>query len=137
MKSALLLSAPLVFSSQCENLVKSSEANTAAQEEFERMLLICHYCATRSAMQGLKQLVRLCSSSARRPLRVGSPWGVCRFRAAHRLHLTDHRSWDCRNRGAPHWNCGWSLVFIVGTAPATGAELETRAGAAPCAWPGL
>uniref|UniRef100_H0ZWS4 Intraflagellar transport protein 172 homolog n=1 Tax=Taeniopygia guttata TaxID=59729 RepID=H0ZWS4_TAEGU len=40
----------------CENLVKSSEANTAAHEEFERMLLISHYCATRSAMQGLKQL---------------------------------------------------------------------------------
>lgn len=57
--SALLLSAPLIFSSQCENLVKSSEANTVAHEEFERMLLISHYCATRSAAQGLKQLVRL------------------------------------------------------------------------------
>ncbi|RLV86206.1 hypothetical protein DV515_00015928 [Chloebia gouldiae] len=40
----------------CENLVKSSEANTAAHKEFERMLLISHYCATRSAVQGLKQL---------------------------------------------------------------------------------
>ncbi|KAF4795993.1 hypothetical protein TURU_088441 [Turdus rufiventris] len=42
--------------SLCENLVKSSEANTVAHEEFERMLLISHYCATRSAAQGLKQL---------------------------------------------------------------------------------
>ncbi|XP_041885316.1 intraflagellar transport protein 172 homolog isoform X3 [Corvus kubaryi] len=42
--------------SLCENLVKSSEANTPAHEEFERMLLISHYCATRSAAQGLKQL---------------------------------------------------------------------------------
>ncbi|XP_062344303.1 intraflagellar transport protein 172 homolog isoform X2 [Cinclus cinclus] len=42
--------------SLCENLVKSSEANTLAHEEFERMLLISHYCATRSATQGLKQL---------------------------------------------------------------------------------
>ncbi|NXP39291.1 IF172 protein, partial [Leiothrix lutea] len=61
----------------CENLAKCSEANTAAQEEFERMLLISHYCATRSAMQGLKQLVRLCSSSARSPLGEGHPMGVC------------------------------------------------------------
>lgn len=43
---------------QCENLVKSSEANTAAHEEFETMLLIAHYYATRSAAQGVKQLVR-------------------------------------------------------------------------------
>ncbi|XP_039425678.1 intraflagellar transport protein 172 homolog isoform X3 [Corvus cornix cornix] len=42
--------------SLCENLMKSSEANTPAHEEFERMLLISHYCATRSAAQGLKQL---------------------------------------------------------------------------------
>lgn len=42
--------------SLCENLVKSSEANTPVHEEFERMLLISHYCATRSAAQGLKQL---------------------------------------------------------------------------------
>ncbi|NWI06050.1 IF172 protein, partial [Tichodroma muraria] len=42
--------------SLCENLVKSSEANAPAHEEFERMLLISHYCATRSATQGLKQL---------------------------------------------------------------------------------
>ncbi|XP_036261104.1 intraflagellar transport protein 172 homolog isoform X2 [Molothrus ater] len=40
----------------CESLVKSSEADPAAQEEFERMLLICHYCAARAAAQGLQQL---------------------------------------------------------------------------------
>ncbi|KFO82193.1 Intraflagellar transport protein 172, partial [Cuculus canorus] len=40
----------------CENLVKSSEANTPAQEEFETMLLISHYYATRAAAQGVKQL---------------------------------------------------------------------------------
>ncbi|XP_074392344.1 intraflagellar transport protein 172 homolog isoform X2 [Zonotrichia albicollis] len=40
----------------CENLAKSSEAEPAAQEEFERMLLICHYCAARAAAQGLPQL---------------------------------------------------------------------------------
>ncbi|KAI1241384.1 hypothetical protein IHE44_0009870 [Lamprotornis superbus] len=33
-----------------------SLANTVAHEEFERMLLISHYCAARSAAQGLKQL---------------------------------------------------------------------------------
>ncbi|XP_027706181.1 intraflagellar transport protein 172 homolog isoform X2 [Vombatus ursinus] len=40
----------------CENLVKSSEANSAAHEEFETMLLIAHYYATRSAAQSIKQL---------------------------------------------------------------------------------
>ncbi|XP_062822761.1 intraflagellar transport protein 172 homolog isoform X1 [Anolis carolinensis] len=40
----------------CENLVKSSEANSPAHEEFERMLLVAHYCATRSAAQSIKQL---------------------------------------------------------------------------------
>ncbi|EMP37904.1 hypothetical protein UY3_04886 [Chelonia mydas] len=40
----------------CENLVKSSEVNTPAHEEFETMLLISHYYATRSAAQGVKQL---------------------------------------------------------------------------------
>uniref|UniRef100_A0A8C5J9F3 Intraflagellar transport protein 172 homolog n=1 Tax=Junco hyemalis TaxID=40217 RepID=A0A8C5J9F3_JUNHY len=40
----------------CENLAKSSEAEPVAQEEFERMLLICHYCAARAAAQGLPQL---------------------------------------------------------------------------------
>lgn len=38
--------------------MKSSEANTPAHEEFETMLLISHYYATRSAAQGVKQLVR-------------------------------------------------------------------------------
>ncbi|XP_076688928.1 intraflagellar transport protein 172 homolog isoform X3 [Callospermophilus lateralis] len=40
----------------CENLVKSSEANSPAHEEFETMLLIAHYYATRSAAQSIKQL---------------------------------------------------------------------------------
>ena len=54
-----LMSQLLSFSLlQCENLVKSSEANTPAHEEFETMLLISHYYATRSAAQGVKQLVR-------------------------------------------------------------------------------
>ncbi|XP_078506239.1 intraflagellar transport protein 172 homolog [Lissotriton helveticus] len=43
----------------CENLVKSSEANSPAHEEFEQMLLIAHYYATRSASQGVKQLETL------------------------------------------------------------------------------
>lgn len=42
--------------SLCENLVKSSEVNTPAHAEFETMLLISHYYATRSAAQGVKQL---------------------------------------------------------------------------------
>ncbi|XP_077008571.1 intraflagellar transport protein 172 homolog isoform X7 [Tamandua tetradactyla] len=41
---------------QCENLVKSSEANSPSHEEFEKMLLIAHYYATRSAAQSVKQL---------------------------------------------------------------------------------
>nr|XP_025839786.1 intraflagellar transport protein 172 homolog isoform X1 [Vulpes vulpes] len=40
----------------CENLVKSSEVNSPAHEEFETMLLIAHYYATRSAAQSVKQL---------------------------------------------------------------------------------
>ncbi|XP_025050082.1 intraflagellar transport protein 172 homolog [Alligator sinensis] len=40
----------------CESLVKSSEANTPAHEEFENILLVCHYYATRSAAQAVKQL---------------------------------------------------------------------------------
>ncbi|XP_069461553.1 intraflagellar transport protein 172 homolog isoform X2 [Ambystoma mexicanum] len=43
----------------CENLVKSSEANSPSHEEFEQMLLIAHYYATRSAAQGVKQLEML------------------------------------------------------------------------------
>uniref|UniRef100_A0AAY4EJK5 Intraflagellar transport 172 n=1 Tax=Denticeps clupeoides TaxID=299321 RepID=A0AAY4EJK5_9TELE len=40
----------------CENMTKSSEANTPAHEEFEQMLVIAHYYATRSAAKGLEQL---------------------------------------------------------------------------------
>ncbi|KAM3856962.1 intraflagellar transport protein 172 homolog [Vipera latastei] len=40
----------------CENLGKSSEANSPAHEEFETILLISHYYATRSAAQSIKQL---------------------------------------------------------------------------------
>ncbi|KAJ8275180.1 hypothetical protein COCON_G00098050 [Conger conger] len=40
----------------CENLVKTSEANSPAHEEFEQMLLISHYCAARSAAKSAQQL---------------------------------------------------------------------------------
>ncbi|XP_043931402.1 intraflagellar transport protein 172 homolog isoform X2 [Protopterus annectens] len=40
----------------CENLLKSSEVNSPAHEEFEQMLQIAHYYATRSASQGATQL---------------------------------------------------------------------------------
>ncbi|XP_016392956.1 intraflagellar transport protein 172 homolog [Sinocyclocheilus rhinocerous] len=40
----------------CENLSKSSEANSPAHEEFEQMLLVAHYYATRSAAKGIDQL---------------------------------------------------------------------------------
>ncbi|MBN3325630.1 IF172 protein, partial [Atractosteus spatula] len=40
----------------CENMVKSPEANSPAHEEFEQMLLIAHYYATRSAAKGVDQL---------------------------------------------------------------------------------
>lgn len=42
---------------QCENLTKSSEANSPAHEEFEQMLQAAHYYATRSAAKGIDQLV--------------------------------------------------------------------------------
>ncbi|KAE8286539.1 Intraflagellar transport protein 172-like protein [Larimichthys crocea] len=41
----------------CENLSRSAEANTPAHEDFEQMLLIVHYYATRSAARGVEQLV--------------------------------------------------------------------------------
>ncbi|KAG7460913.1 hypothetical protein MATL_G00203920 [Megalops atlanticus] len=40
----------------CDNLVKTAEANSPAHEEFELMLLIAHYYATRSAAKGVHQL---------------------------------------------------------------------------------
>uniref|UniRef100_A0A7N8XI48 Intraflagellar transport protein 172 homolog n=1 Tax=Mastacembelus armatus TaxID=205130 RepID=A0A7N8XI48_9TELE len=40
----------------CENLIKSSEANSPAHEDFEQMLLTVHYYATRSAAKGVEQL---------------------------------------------------------------------------------
>ncbi|XP_031437803.1 intraflagellar transport protein 172 homolog isoform X2 [Clupea harengus] len=40
----------------CENMTKSSEANSPAHEEFEQMLLVTHYYASRSAARGLDQL---------------------------------------------------------------------------------
>ncbi|KAJ3607079.1 hypothetical protein NHX12_026594 [Muraenolepis orangiensis] len=36
----------------CENISKSSDANSPSHKEFEQMLLIAHYCATRSAARG-------------------------------------------------------------------------------------
>uniref|UniRef100_A0A668A2T2 Intraflagellar transport protein 172 homolog n=1 Tax=Myripristis murdjan TaxID=586833 RepID=A0A668A2T2_9TELE len=41
----------------CGNLSKSAEANSPAHEEFEQMLLISHYYATRSAAKGIDQLL--------------------------------------------------------------------------------
>ncbi|XP_063296770.1 intraflagellar transport protein 172 homolog, partial [Pelobates fuscus] len=40
----------------CENLVKSSEANSGAHQEFEQMLQIAHYYSTRSASLSVPQL---------------------------------------------------------------------------------
>ncbi|XP_064625451.1 intraflagellar transport protein 172 homolog [Lineus longissimus] len=40
----------------CENMVKSSDANTPQHEEFENMMLVAHYYATRSACQAQKSL---------------------------------------------------------------------------------
>ncbi|XP_037837544.1 intraflagellar transport protein 172 homolog [Kryptolebias marmoratus] len=41
----------------CENVSRSAEANSPAHEDFEQMLLIAHYFATRSAARGVEQLV--------------------------------------------------------------------------------
>ncbi|KAM6965091.1 intraflagellar transport protein 172 homolog [Aplochiton taeniatus] len=41
----------------CENVAKTSEANSPAHEEFEQMLLIAHYYATRAASKGVESLV--------------------------------------------------------------------------------
>ncbi|XP_053503578.1 intraflagellar transport protein 172 homolog isoform X4 [Ictalurus furcatus] len=43
----------------CENLTKSSEANSPAHEIFEQMLVVAHYYATRSAAKGIVQLSTL------------------------------------------------------------------------------
>ncbi|CAI9571384.1 unnamed protein product [Staurois parvus] len=55
--------------SLCENLVKSSEVNSPAHQEFELMMLIAHYYATRSASQGVQSLdviaAKLCISLLR------------------------------------------------------------------------
>ncbi|XP_072218456.1 intraflagellar transport protein 172 homolog [Leuresthes tenuis] len=42
-----------------ENMSKSAEANSPAHEEFEQMLLIAHYFATRSAAKGVEQLISI------------------------------------------------------------------------------
>uniref|UniRef100_A0A3Q0QW63 Intraflagellar transport 172 n=1 Tax=Amphilophus citrinellus TaxID=61819 RepID=A0A3Q0QW63_AMPCI len=42
---------------RCENMSKSAEANSPAHEDFEQMLLITHYYATRSAAKGVEQLI--------------------------------------------------------------------------------
>ncbi|XP_071324251.1 intraflagellar transport protein 172 homolog [Trachinotus anak] len=41
----------------CENISKSAEANSPAHEDFEQMLLIAHYYATRAAAKGVEQLI--------------------------------------------------------------------------------
>ncbi|KAE8605809.1 hypothetical protein XENTR_v10015326 [Xenopus tropicalis] len=40
----------------CENLVKSSEVNSQAHQDFQQMLLVAHYYSTRSASQGVPPL---------------------------------------------------------------------------------
>ncbi|CAL1585627.1 unnamed protein product [Knipowitschia caucasica] len=40
----------------CDNISKSGEADSAAHHDFEQMLLIAHYYATRSAAKGVSQL---------------------------------------------------------------------------------
>ncbi|XP_005948489.1 intraflagellar transport protein 172 homolog [Haplochromis burtoni] len=47
------------FFQLCENMSKSTEANTPAHEDFEQMLLISHYYATRSAAKGVEQLISI------------------------------------------------------------------------------
>lgn len=42
---------------QSENLSRSAEAGSAAHQDFEQMLLVAHYYATRTAARGLAQLV--------------------------------------------------------------------------------
>ena len=41
---------------KCENISKSSDAKGPHHEEFETMLLIAHYCGTRSAAMGHSSL---------------------------------------------------------------------------------
>uniref|UniRef100_A0A3B4XDD0 Intraflagellar transport 172 n=1 Tax=Seriola lalandi dorsalis TaxID=1841481 RepID=A0A3B4XDD0_SERLL len=41
----------------CENLSESAEANSPAHEDFEQMLLIAHYYATRAGAKGVEQLI--------------------------------------------------------------------------------
>ncbi|KAM6915750.1 intraflagellar transport protein 172 homolog [Xenentodon cancila] len=43
----------------CENMSMSAEANSPAHEDFEQMLLISHYFATRSAAKGVEQLISI------------------------------------------------------------------------------
>ncbi|XP_034555797.1 intraflagellar transport protein 172 homolog [Notolabrus celidotus] len=43
----------------CENMSRSAEANSPAHEDFEQLLLIAHYYATRSAAKGVEQLVSI------------------------------------------------------------------------------
>lgn len=52
------------------------------------MLLICHYCATRSAMQGLQQLVRLCQL----PPHTGDPHGGLQVQGCPWVTVPPHKS---------------------------------------------
>ncbi|KAK7878726.1 hypothetical protein WMY93_030965 [Mugilogobius chulae] len=45
----------------CENIAKLAEANSPAHYDFEQMLLIAHYYATRSAAKGVEQLSSVAS----------------------------------------------------------------------------
>ena len=44
------------FPFQCENLKQTSDNNSPQHEEFEKMLLVAHYYAARSAALGHKSL---------------------------------------------------------------------------------
>lgn len=57
-----------MFCFQCENISKSAEDNSPAHEDFEQMLLIAHYYATRSAAKGVEQLVHESTETLRRRL---------------------------------------------------------------------
>ncbi|KAA8582872.1 hypothetical protein FQN60_015418, partial [Etheostoma spectabile] len=48
----------------CENMSRSAEANSPAHEDFEQLLLIAHYYATRSATRGVPQLVSISAKLA-------------------------------------------------------------------------
>jgi len=83
---------------------KSAEANSPAHEEFEQMLLIAHYFATRSAAKGVEQL-------------------VCVNTYANRLN-TEYYSTFKPNSGFKHVQNDQNNCFCV-PAAVTAAEMTT------------